>query len=220
MKAALGWEAGKAKSAAKGLAGEAHDYLAASRERGDAYIAGKTERHEAGGIGIGMIYTEIDRAFVIVAENSERLPEFRFHHLERRRLGDALPDLLEAALAEGLRVVVQGRGGRSAQRAAMDLPRGQLSAARRRRRRRPRLAAGLPHRIGRDAQRRRLRVLLEPADAARFRSADCERVIVLFEARDEALMAAARTAWKTLRDAGAAPSYWREGDEGEWVKAR
>ena len=68
MKAALGWDGPKAKSAAKGLSGEARDYLAASRERGDAYIAGKTERHEPGGIGVGMIYTEIDRAFVIVAE--------------------------------------------------------------------------------------------------------------------------------------------------------
>ena len=43
---------------------------------------------------------------------------------------------------------------------------------------------------------------------------------MLFEARDEEAMAAARAAWKALRDAGAAPSYWREGDEGEWVKAR
>jgi hypothetical protein len=69
MKAALGWAGGRAKSVSKGLAGEARAYLAASKERGDAYIAGKTERHEPGGIGVGMIYTEVDRAFVIVTEN-------------------------------------------------------------------------------------------------------------------------------------------------------
>ena len=69
LKAALGWDAGRAKSASKGLAGEAREYLAASKERGDAYIAGKTERHEPGGVGVGMIFTEIDRAFVIVVEN-------------------------------------------------------------------------------------------------------------------------------------------------------
>ena len=69
MRVALGWDAGKAKSASKGLSGEARDYLSASRERGDVYIAGKTERHEPGGVGVGMIFTEIDRAFVIVAEN-------------------------------------------------------------------------------------------------------------------------------------------------------
>jgi DNA polymerase-3 subunit chi len=65
-----------------------------------------------------------------------------------------------------------------------------------------------------------LRVLLSPADAPRFATSECERVIVLFDSRDEEATAAARTAWKALRDAGVAPSYWREGDEGEWVKAR
>jgi hypothetical protein len=68
MKAALGWDGSKAKSESRGLAGEAHDYLSASRERGDVYISGKTERHEPGGVGVGMIFTEIDRSFVIVAE--------------------------------------------------------------------------------------------------------------------------------------------------------
>jgi hypothetical protein len=69
MKAALGWDGGRAKGVAKGLAGEARDYFAASKERGDAYIAGKTERHEPGGITVATIFTEIDRAFVIVVEN-------------------------------------------------------------------------------------------------------------------------------------------------------
>ena len=68
MKAALGWDGSKAKSESRGLSGEAHEYLAASRERGDVYISGKTERHEPGGVGVGMIFTEIDRSFVIVAE--------------------------------------------------------------------------------------------------------------------------------------------------------
>ena len=65
-----------------------------------------------------------------------------------------------------------------------------------------------------------LRVLLVPAAAPRFVADAAERVIVLFEARAEEAMAAARAAWKTLRDAGAATSYWREGDEGDWVKGR
>jgi len=68
MKSALGWDGSKAKSESRGLTGEARDYLSASRQRGDVYIAGKTERHEPGGVGIGMIFTEIDRTFVIVAE--------------------------------------------------------------------------------------------------------------------------------------------------------
>ena len=68
MKAALGWDAGKAKSESKGLAGEARDYLSASRQRGDVYVAGKTERHQPGGVGIGMIFSDIDRTFIIVRE--------------------------------------------------------------------------------------------------------------------------------------------------------
>jgi hypothetical protein len=68
MKAALGWDAGKARSESRGLAGEAREYLSASRQRGDVYLAGKTERHQPGGVGIGMIFTDIDRSFVIVRE--------------------------------------------------------------------------------------------------------------------------------------------------------
>src|ERR1700744_1466432 len=60
MKAALGWDVGKAKSESKGLAGEAREYLSASKQRGDVYISGKTERHEPGGVGSGMIHTEGD----------------------------------------------------------------------------------------------------------------------------------------------------------------
>jgi hypothetical protein len=68
MKAAFGWDAGKAKSQSKSLAGEAREYLSASRQRGDVYLAGKTEQHEPGGVGIGMVFTEVDRSFVIVQE--------------------------------------------------------------------------------------------------------------------------------------------------------
>ena len=68
MKAALGWDAGRAKSESKSLAGEAREYLSASRQRGDVYLAGKTERHQPGGVGVGMIFTDVDRSFVIVQE--------------------------------------------------------------------------------------------------------------------------------------------------------
>jgi hypothetical protein len=69
LKAALGWDGGKARSVSKGLAGEAREYLAASKERRDSYVAGKTERHEPGGVTVAAIFTEIDRGFVIVVEN-------------------------------------------------------------------------------------------------------------------------------------------------------
>jgi DNA polymerase-3 subunit chi len=65
-----------------------------------------------------------------------------------------------------------------------------------------------------------LRVLLNPADAPRFAGAEIAEIVVMFEARDEEALGAARVAWKTLLGVGAALSYWREGDEGEWVRAR
>lgn len=68
MRVALGVDEAKARSVSQDLGAEAREYLEASKQRGDVFIAGKTERHEPGGIGMGMIMTEIDRAFVIVAE--------------------------------------------------------------------------------------------------------------------------------------------------------
>jgi DNA polymerase-3 subunit chi len=151
------------------------------------------------------------------------VPEFRFHHLERRRIEQALPDFLEAALAEGHRIVVQ-----TPSREWRDALNERLWTYRE--------DSFLPHGSAADGDPTSqpifltetdeapngatLRVLLGPADVERFRDAECQRVIVLFDSRDEAAMAEARTAWKQLTSAGAAPSYWKEGDEGGWVKAR
>jgi hypothetical protein len=66
LKAALGWDAGKSRSVLRGMSADAGEYLAASRERGDVYVAGKTEEHEPGGVSLGLMATGSDRTFVIV----------------------------------------------------------------------------------------------------------------------------------------------------------
>ncbi len=66
LRAALGWDAGKSRSQVQGMANDAREFLAASRERGDVYVSGKTEEHVSGGVSLGLIYTEVDRAFAIV----------------------------------------------------------------------------------------------------------------------------------------------------------
>jgi hypothetical protein len=66
LKAALGWEAGKSRGVLKAMTSDAREFLAASRQRGDVYIAGKTEEHEPGGVSLGMLATDSDRVFVIV----------------------------------------------------------------------------------------------------------------------------------------------------------
>lgn len=66
LHAALGWDAGKSRGILHGLNSDAREFLEASRQRGDVYIAGKTEEHEPGGISLGMIATDFDKTFVIV----------------------------------------------------------------------------------------------------------------------------------------------------------
>jgi hypothetical protein len=67
LRAALGWDAAKSKSLPRDMAADAKEYFAASRQRGDVYVAGKTEEHAPGGVSLGLIFTEVDRAFIIVA---------------------------------------------------------------------------------------------------------------------------------------------------------
>ena len=71
LRAALGWEAGKAKSAVRAMAADAREYLKASRERGDVYISGKTEEHEPGGVSLGLIVTDTDTAFILIGAEQE-----------------------------------------------------------------------------------------------------------------------------------------------------
>jgi DNA polymerase-3 subunit chi len=147
--------------------------------------------------------------------------EVRFHHLERRRVDQALPGLLEQALGEGRRVVLR----------ASDEMVGALNE---------RLwayddASFLPHGGAGDGDpmsqpifltveagnpnAATLLVKLSGAEAAPTDEA-FDRVILLFDGRDEAALSAARGEWRRLKDEGRAISYWRESDEGGWERAR
>ena len=66
LRAALGWEAGKARTTVREMTADAREYLKASHERGDVYISGKTEEHVPGGVSLGLIVTDADSAFIIV----------------------------------------------------------------------------------------------------------------------------------------------------------
>jgi hypothetical protein len=67
IRSALGWDTPKSKQTIKDMAADAKEFLAASKERGDVFISGKTEEHAPGGVSLGLIYTEVDRAFIIFA---------------------------------------------------------------------------------------------------------------------------------------------------------
>ena len=148
--------------------------------------------------------------------------DFRFHHLERLRVDQSLPRILERAYEEGRRVVV---------RASSDEAVATLN---------DRLwtyedASFLPHGAAGDGDpmsqpifltarvenpnAATTLVLLSGAETSESDTAFNE-VLRVFDGRDADAIAEARCEWKRLKDAGCARSYWREGEDGGWVKAR
>jgi len=71
LRAALGWDQVKSRNVLRGMSADAREFLDASRQRGDVYIAGKTEEHEPGGVSLGMMATQSDQTFVIVGPRGE-----------------------------------------------------------------------------------------------------------------------------------------------------
>ncbi len=148
--------------------------------------------------------------------------EFRFHHLERRRVDQALPALLERAYDEGRRVVV-----RASSQEMVEALNNRLWTYDD--------ASFLPHGAAGDGDpmsqpifltakvenpnAATLLVVLAGAETSPHDDA-FEAVLRLFDGRDEEAVAEARREWKRLKDEGVAVSYWREGDDGGWERAR
>ena len=150
------------------------------------------------------------------------MSEVRFHHLERRRVDQALPGLLELAMQEGQRVVV---------RASSD----EMVAALNERLWTYDDASFLPHGAAGDgdpmsqpifltseADNPNAATMLVRLSAAEASAVDdaFDLVVLMFDGRDEAALALARSEWRRLKDQERAISYWRETDEGGWEKAR
>ena len=150
------------------------------------------------------------------------MSEFRFLHCERRRVDQALPDLLARFCLDGRRTIVRAPSAEMVQALndrlwtfddASFLPHG---------------AAGdgdpasqpvfLTERVGNPNAAVAL-ILLSGAETSPEDEA-FETTFRLFDGRDEDALAEARREWKRLKDAGRAVSYWREGDDGGWEKAR
>jgi len=149
------------------------------------------------------------------------LGEFRFHHLERRRVDLALPALLERAYDEGQRVVVRA-------------PSEEMVAALNARLWTYDDASFLPHGGAGDGDpmtqpifltakvenpnAATMLVLLAGAETSASDEA-FDPIVRLFDGRDEDALAEARREWKRLKDEGRTLSYWREGEDGGWVRA-
>ena len=148
--------------------------------------------------------------------------EVRFHLLERRRVDEALPGLLEGALEEGRRVLV---------RASSE----EMVAALNERLWTYDEASFLPHGSAGDGdpmtqpifltselENPNAATMLIKLSGAEASEADggFDLVVLMFDGRDEAALAHARGEWRRLKDEGRSISYWRESDEGGWEQAR
>jgi DNA polymerase III subunit chi len=146
-------------------------------------------------------------------------PEVWFYLLERSSVEEALPPLLDKCLQRGWRALV--RSPRSDRLAALDaalwtwrdeswLPHAQAGAADDARQ--PILLTTGPDN-GNAAQ------AVFVLDGAQPVALDgVERVIALFDGRDETDIQAARAAWRTARDQGQAPSFWKQSGDGRWER--
>jgi DNA polymerase-3 subunit chi len=150
------------------------------------------------------------------------MTEVCFYHLERRRPEEALPSLLEQALAEGVRVIVEAPSSEMIE--AIDERLWTYSDD-----------GFLPHGLARDGEpesqpillttepenpnKAGWRVLLGGAKALPLLGEPAlapARLILLFDGADPDARAAARTQWTEVKAAGFSPTYWREDDTGRW----
>ena len=147
------------------------------------------------------------------------MAEVGFYHLTKWPLERALPKLLERVLAAGRRVVLLAPSPERVEDLANHLWTYDPDA-------------WLPHGSARDGHPEAQPVYLtdkeeapngatvlvvveglEPDFAGRF-----ERVVDMFNGRDEAAVAAARQRWRRYQAAGHTLTYWQQTDSGGWQK--
>ena len=69
--AAFRWDRAKAQTVGRALDADAAEYLRASEQRGDTYIAGKVEYHQGDALDLGVIWTPSDHTFVIATQSDQ-----------------------------------------------------------------------------------------------------------------------------------------------------
>jgi DNA polymerase-3 subunit chi len=147
------------------------------------------------------------------------MSEALFYHLEHFPLERVLPNLIEKSLERNWRVIV--RSGSQERLDALDLHLWTY-----------RDDSFLPHGTARegspDAQPVYLTLgddnpnganVLFLVDGADFSApADYERIVYLFDGRDEDALSQARGSWKTAKAAGIPTTYWQQEQGGRWIK--
>jgi DNA polymerase-3 subunit chi len=151
------------------------------------------------------------------------LTEALFYHLERRRLDDVLPGLIERTLERGWRALIRVESSDRA--AVIDSLLWTYSDD-----------SFLPHAIEGDGQAAQQPVLITVeggnTNSAQVlflaggavmpdwgRSASSfDRIVLLFDGRDPEALASAREAWKRAKSTNLEVTYWKESAAGKWEK--
>jgi DNA polymerase-3 subunit chi len=148
--------------------------------------------------------------------------EALFYHLERRAMEEVLPGLVEKSRARGWKALIRAD---SADRAdALDTLLWTYDDQ-----------SFLPHAQAGDGEAARQPVLItveegnanaaeivfyvggaQPADWTDL--SGLSRIVMLFDGRDEAMLATARAAWKDAKAAGHDVTYWKESPSGKFEK--
>jgi DNA polymerase III subunit chi len=146
--------------------------------------------------------------------------EILFYHLQRQKLENVLPALLEKSLERGWRVVVQASSEERVE--ALDAHLWTW-----------RDDAFLPHGTWRESEAAEQPILLTvnddnpngatvrfliegtsiPADAESY-----QRIVLVFDGEDPDAVEAARTRWGEAKAAGFDVTYWQPDEQGRWQR--
>jgi DNA polymerase III subunit chi len=147
------------------------------------------------------------------------MTDILFYQLDRQPLDRVLPGLLERTIERGWRAVVQA--GTEERLEALDAQLWTYADE-----------SFLPHGTVRDGSPEQQPIFLTVSDSNPNRAsvrflvdgADCaelapyDRVVYLFDGRDDDARARARQQWKTAKSAGFAVTYWQQNEAGRWEK--
>jgi len=147
------------------------------------------------------------------------MTEVMFYHLERGRMEDVLPGLLEKTLERGWRAVV-----RASSKERVEAIDGHLWTYRD--------ESFLPHGSSGDGEGHPVWItdsddapngadvlfLTDNAKAEAGSVSGFARCVTIFDGRDEDALADARNFWKAAKAAGHDVAYWKQSSEGRWEK--
>jgi DNA polymerase-3 subunit chi len=147
------------------------------------------------------------------------MTEVLFYQLDRQPLDRVLPNLLEKTLERGWRAVVQ-----AGSKERVEALNGLLWTYSE--------ASFLPHGTSQDGfadqqpvfltagsenpNSATVRFLVDGAETDKL--ADYNRVVYLFDGRDQESLAKAREQWKRVKAAALSATYWQQNDRGRWEK--